>query len=106
MFVVVSCSSPAAVRLEDAANCRELYVTSTGCPDSASLARTLVLAGAGMLADGGAHVWLSVDWLRLQGSVSQPPPWMAEFAGMLDYAKTKGWLDETGEAVRAHLQAD
>lgn len=105
MFVLVSCADPADVGLEDAANCRELHVTTIGCPDMASVARALVLAGAGTLTEDGTHAWLSVEWLRRHGSATQPGSWAAEFGAMLDYAASQGWLDTSAETVRAHLRS-
>jgi hypothetical protein len=33
-----------------------------------------------------------------------PDGWRDEFASMLEYAKGKGWLDEHGAAIQAHVE--
>ena len=49
------------------------------------------------------HVWVGVDWVRGQATGRVPPAWEDDFTKMLDFAATKGWLDEGGEAIRAHV---
>ena len=33
-----------------------------------------------------------------------PDGWNDDFAAMLEYAGSKGWLDETGGAIQAHIK--
>jgi hypothetical protein len=30
--------------------------------------------------------------------------WQTDFDRMLDYARTKGWLDDAGDAIQAHVE--
>ena len=33
-----------------------------------------------------------------------PEGWDGDFAAMLQYAESKGWLDETGGSIQAHVE--
>lgn len=51
------------------------------------------------------HVWVDVDWLRTSGQAQVgDPEFAANFDGMIAYATKKGWLDDEGTAVRAHIE--
>lgn len=53
----------------------------------------------------GSHLWLRVDWLRNAARPSaDAAEWERGFEGMIGYAKSKGWTDETGESVRVHIE--
>jgi hypothetical protein len=54
-------------------------------------------------ADDG-HVWIDVEWLRTAGQAQVgDPDFTSKFDGMIAYAAGKGWLDDSGTAVRAHI---
>ena len=57
----------------------------------------------------GAHVWLSVSALRDAAAATVPEgdraEWTRGFDGMIAYATSKGWTNEAGTHVRAHLEA-
>ena len=54
-------------------------------------------------ADDG-HVWVDVDWLRTSGLAQVgDPDFATNFDAMITYATTKGWLDDAGTSVRAHI---
>ena len=54
---------------------------------------------------GDDHVWLDVAIARSLGEQSSTDPeWPAKFDGMIGYAASKGWLDEAGTHVRAHVE--
>ena len=52
------------------------------------------------------HAWVHVDWVRAQAEGAADPGWAAEFEGMLGYARSKGWLNEAGTAIAAHIEWD
>jgi hypothetical protein len=62
-------------------------------------------AGAGRVA-GEGHVWVRAaaveGWAGATGALDDA--WRVGFAKMLDYARTKGWTDESGEFVQAHIE--
>jgi hypothetical protein len=49
------------------------------------------------------HVWLDIAWLRAAGP--DDDDWRAQFDAMIGYARSKGWVDEPGTRVRAHVQS-
>jgi len=59
-------------------------------------------------ADGG-HVWLAIASLRESAAASMPEAerdaWTTGFDGMIAYATSKGWTNEAGTHVRAHVEA-
>jgi hypothetical protein len=62
------------------------------------------VAAVGRLADP-ATAWIDVDAVRnLAGAAATIPGWEDGFAAMLAFARTKGWLDESGSAVQAHIE--
>ena len=88
-----------AARLVDAEDLTSFAVVLEGDGDPSPAA----LAAAGVLGFGD-HAWVRTDALRrLAGSIATPE-WEAAFAGMLDYARTRGWVDDEHGAVRGHVE--
>lgn len=58
----------------------------------------------GRLDDDGDHAWISVQAIREATSGPVDEGWEQRFQGMLDYAGSKGWLDEDRAAIRAHIE--
>jgi len=87
------------VTLDDAANLQALSVELRSC-DPAEAAR--------LLGDLGRfeseHVWLDIDRLRALSPLAGDPVWVSGFGDVMTYALSKGWIDETGTRVRAHLR--
>jgi hypothetical protein len=68
-----------------------------------SAARAPLLAQIGVLADDG-HVWIEADRVvSLAGERGEDPDWRARFARMVEYARTKDWVDSAGR-IRAHVE--
>lgn len=76
------------------------------CPpglDGAELAARVQEAGLGeVLADD--HVLVPVDAVRRYADGRVGPEWEQDLAGMIAYATRKGWADETGTRIRAHIE--
>ena len=57
----------------------------------------------------GDHVWLAIAALRDTAAATVPEPdrvaWAEGFDGMIAYAASKGWTNEAGTHVRAHVEA-
>jgi hypothetical protein len=51
----------------------------------------------------GTHVWLNINSLKTFAPLPRSCSWDERFAKTMDYARTKGWTDETGMFVRAHI---
>lgn len=97
MIVVVD-GEAGEVLLEDAGNLRALSVELRSC--DASRAATL-MGDLGRL--DGEHAWLDIARLRGLSPLADDPEWASGFDGVITYAGSKGWLDETGSRVRAHV---
>lgn len=54
--------------------------------------------------DPPGHAWVSIDRLRTACGRDDDPDWSSAFNGMVQYAGSKGWLDETGTELRAHIE--
>lgn len=65
------------------------------------LSRTL--GPLGRLAESD-HVWIIIDALRAASGRADDAEWSAQFDAMIAYAASQGWVDETGELVRAHVE--
>jgi hypothetical protein len=85
--------------LMEASDCESFSVRVVGRGELADLER--VLADCGDL--DGDHMWISVDVVRKLALYSTAQGWDVDFAAMVDYAGSKGWLDPTGERIRGHI---
>jgi hypothetical protein len=61
------------------------------------------LGSFGRIDPDGEHVWLAIDTLGAASDPGDDPTWAGQFGDMVAYAKYKGWLDPSGEALRAHI---
>ena len=93
MYVHVGSDRPS---VEDVANLRQLHVELDGVDDETAAA---AIASSGLGTLDGDHVWLSIAGLRAAGEPTED--WRTGFDGMIDYARSKGWVD--GDRVRAHV---
>jgi hypothetical protein len=108
MYVQVDlAATPPAVTLEEPEDTKRFQVTVVGGDSVGLVFGALVDAAAGRL-DGddaqGPIAWIAVDAVRRMARGRVGPEWDAELDGMLAYAKGKGWLDDNGNAIRAHLE--
>ena len=51
----------------------------------------------------GSHVWLDIESLKTLAPLPRSCSWDERFAKTMAYARSKGWVDETGKFVRAHI---
>jgi hypothetical protein len=96
--IVVVDGASGEVRMDDAENLRGLSVELREC--GATQADAL-LGSLGLL--DGEHVWLDIAALRALSPLAADPEWVAGYDGVISYAETKGWIDDTGSRVRAHI---
>jgi hypothetical protein len=103
MFVLVDLGSyPPTVSLEEPDDTARFHVTVRGGTDRALVFGALVDAAAGRL--DGDDAWITVDAIRRLAAPRVGPTWDDAFSAMLDYARGKGWLDETTHALQAHVE--
>lgn len=53
---------------------------------------------------GEGHVWVSADWIRSQVADEVSGDWRSSFDGMIAYAASKGWMNEAGTHIKAHIE--
>lgn len=51
----------------------------------------------------GAHAWIAPETLRRLSPMGADAAWQTGFAAMLDFARSRGWVDAEG-AIRAHVE--
>jgi hypothetical protein len=91
-------ASPAA-RLVHADDLKRFAVVLIG--DAAPPADRLGPAG---VARCDEYAWVSISELvRLAGDAATPE-WRASFEAMIEYARSKGWVDDELGAVRGHVE--
>lgn len=103
MYVQVDLTSqPPVVSLEEPDDTKRFHVEVVGGTDVGRLFGALVDAAAGRLE--GSDAWIALDAVRRMAAGRVAPDWDERFDAMLEYARTKGWLDEAAHTVRAHVE--
>jgi hypothetical protein len=51
----------------------------------------------------GEHVWLDPEAVKRLAGDGAGPEWPARFDAMIEFARSKGWVDDAGR-VRAHVE--
>ncbi|MHB8682359.1 MAG: hypothetical protein ACYDA2_09745 [Acidimicrobiales bacterium] len=104
MFVVVDLdATTAAVSLAEPDDCTRFHVAVHGNGHAAAVDDALQATGTGWL-DGDGNAFVRVERVRDLAAGQVADDWPSRFTGMLDFARTKGWLSDDGEAIRAHLE--
>lgn len=103
MYVKVDVNAqPPVVTLEEPDDCTRFHLAVAGGNDLARVFGALVDAAAGRLE--GDHGLITIDSVRRMAAGRVGDDWDDRFAGMLGYARTKGWIDETGSSIQAHIE--
>jgi hypothetical protein len=91
---------PAVITLDEPDTFTAFHVAVRGDDDAALAA---AVATVGSMADP-EHVLIDRAALEgLAGDHAQEPDWQQSLSSMLQYAASKGWVDDTG-AIRAHIE--
>jgi hypothetical protein len=93
-------AEPPAVALEDPEDCTAFSVRARG--DRTALGGALEAAGVGRM--DGDEALVEVDAVRRLAAGRVGEAWEGDFAAMLDYAATKGWIADEGRSIRAHVE--
>lgn len=93
---------PAPVGLRDADDCGTFHIEVIGPHDDAALGHALVDADIGRV--DGDDAFIDVGAVRRMASGRVGASWADDFEKMLAYARSAGWLDETGNAIQAHVE--
>jgi hypothetical protein len=107
MFVQIDLAPyPPVVTLEEPDNTKGFHLSivngTTRDADWGLVFGAMVDAAAGRLE--GDDAYITVDAVRRMAKNRVPEGWNADFEAMLAYAKTKGWLDDQGIAIKAHIE--
>jgi hypothetical protein len=95
-------AQPPPVTLEEPDDCTRFHLAVVGGTDPARVFGALVDAAAGRLE--GDHALVTIDAVRRMAAGRVGDDWGDRFDGMLGYARSKGWIDETGNAIQAHIE--
>ena len=111
MIVAVDLTTtPPAIGLDEPDDCKRFHVVAhvavngggNDRADPDGLGRVLVDHEAGRL--DGDDAWVQVDAVRRLAAGRVGAGWESDFAGMLAFARDKGWLDASETAIRAHVE--
>jgi hypothetical protein len=95
-------SDPPLVTLEEPDDCTRFHLVVYGGRDAARVYGALVDAAAGRLENDDALI--TIDSVRRMAAGRVADDWDDRFDGMLGYARSKSWIDDTNNAVRAHIE--
>ena len=87
--------------VREATDLKHFSVRVSESADDESLSRAL--GSLGQLASSD-HAWIDIAALRAASGCADDPGWSTQFAAMVAYATTKGWVDPSGRQLRAHLE--
>lgn len=62
------------------------------------------MAGTASPADEDDHVFVAVSGVRSLAGDHVDEDWEAGMAKMIDFAGKSGWLDQSGEGIKAHIE--
>ena len=97
---------PPVVTLEEPDDTKKFHVAvlngTSPEADFGLIFGALVDAAAGRLE--GDDAYITIDAVRRMAGDRVEEGWTDQFDAMLAYAKTKGWLDEGHNAIKAHIE--
>jgi hypothetical protein len=97
MIVLLSPDAPPV--LVDVDRLDRLHAESSGSPDD------MMTGSLCRFDDDGEHVWLDISAARAAGAeASHDEAWPTKYDAMIAYATSKGWTDDAGTHVRAHVE--
>ncbi len=91
----------AQARLAEPDDCTAFKVVLRG--GGPSVAERLAAVGIARLDE---HAWVRVDALRELAGASATPAWEESLASMLEFARSKGWVDDDLGSIRAHVERE
>jgi hypothetical protein len=100
MFICVHATND--VTFEDRDNFRAFKVV-VRIPQATLEEAQIALAGLATLPDRET-AWVSADALRQWSGVRDNPDWQKNFDAMIEKAKPHGWIDESNNTIKAHVE--
>ena len=98
--MIIRVDEAGAVRVDEHAVFTDFHVEAPAGFAVADLAATM---GEQTRSDG-EYLWIAESAIRHWLSGLADDDWEESFAGMVSYARSKGWTDEAGTHLRAHLE--
>ncbi|MGY6655471.1 hypothetical protein ACXIZN_25240 [Amycolatopsis sp. TRM77291] len=86
----------------DQANYAEFHV-EVGTLSHSEFMEAVASSDDVMPGDRPRHLWVSTEFLHRQLDTANNPGALAGLEGMLRYAVTKGWINDVGTHVSAHV---
>lgn len=86
--------------LEDASNFRAFKLLASS---RHALAPFKLSHHAVEVTDEGV-AWVQQGWILAETQLSTSPEWKSGFDGMVAFAASKGWLRDSDNAIRAHIE--
>ena len=90
------------VQLVEPEDCKRFHVGVRG-GDLEALGAVLPAQDVGRLLPSGDAL-IDIGAVRRLAAGRVPESWDRDFDNMVGYAKSKGWLDESGDAIQAHIE--
>ena len=90
------------VQLVEPEDCKRFHVGVRG-GDPEALGAALSAQDVGRLLPSG-EAMIDIGAVRRLAAGRVPDSWDRDFDNMVGYAKGKGWLDDAGEAIQAHIE--
>jgi hypothetical protein len=53
---------------------------------------------------GRGNAWIHFDAVRRLASGNIGPTWEEDFAAMIAFARTRGWIDDERQEIQAHVE--
>jgi hypothetical protein len=101
MQIIASPDPGISTELVEADDFKHFSVVVHAHADAETLRRAVGALGR---SDGDSFVFVDPNALvRLPGALAHDPEWHTSLDGMLEFARSKGWVDASG-MVRAHVQ--
>ena len=99
--MIIRVSEAGAVVIED----HDLFTGfHINAPNGHSVEDIAAVLGEDTRADGGQHVWIAADVVRHWVADRATEEWEEGFSAMIDYARGRGWMDESGTHIRVHVE--
>lgn len=100
---VTQAGSTPTVSLEETNDFTTFHVVASGLGPN-EVPGVLAALGVGRPVDN--DVFIDVSALRRLARDVRSPSWDESFDTMVAYARGKGWMSDSGDALRAHIEPD
>ncbi len=98
--MIIRVDATGEIRIDEPDVFTDFHVETSAGFSTDDLAATM---GEGTRADG-EHLWIAETAVRHWLSGRTDEAWDEGFSGMFDFARSKGWTDEAGTHLRAHVE--